>query len=183
MAIKNKVISNPITRQEIRFLKTGNDTGGQLLEMESTYFMHSIEPPAHYHPHQAEDFTVLSGEITVRIDGQLKILKPGDTLHVPKNKVHSMWNNTDGKTVLNWKVQPAMETEHFLETAMGLALDGKTSETGMPGILQVALMSNKYASVFRLAKPPYIMLKVLFIILTPFAYLFGYRPTYKKYLD
>jgi len=183
MAYKNKIILNPITKQEIRFLQTGNETGGQLLEMESTLNAYSKEPAPHYHPKQKEDFTVLSGELTVRIDGKVLVLKKGDTLHIPQNKVHSMWNNTNGKTVLNWKVQPALNTENLFETATGLAIDGKTNKDGMPNILQVALMANKYDAVFRLSKPPFIIQKLLFLLLTPFAYLMGYRPTYKKYLD
>ena len=125
----------------------------------------------------------MSGELTVRIDGILKVLKQGDTLRIPVNKVHSMWNNSDSKTIVNWKVEPAMNTDNFLETATGLANDGKTNADGVPNILQVALMANKYADVFRLSKPPFAMQRILFIILTPLAYLFGYKPTYKKYLD
>lgn len=183
MAIKNKIICNPKANQDIKFLQTGRETGGQLLEMESTYNSHSKEPAPHYHPYQVEDFIVLSGELTVRINGQLRILKPGNTLHIPKNTVHSMWNNTDSVTVVNWKVQPAMDTENFFETATGLAIDGKTDDNGMPDILQIALMANKYAGVFRLSKPPFAVQRILFMILTPVAYLFGYRPTYAKYLD
>ncbi|MCO6479203.1 MAG: cupin domain-containing protein [Phaeodactylibacter sp.] len=183
MAYKSKIIRNSKTRQDIKFLQTGKETGGQLLEMEATFNEHSKEPAAHYHPYQEEDFTVLSGELTVRIDGQMKILRQGDTLHIPRNKVHAMWNNSDKKTIVSWKVQPAMDTDHLLETATGLANDGRTNEDGMPGILQVALMANKYAGVFRLAMPPFVIQKILFIVLSPIAYLFGYRPTYKKYLD
>ena len=183
MAFKNKQISNPKTGQDIKFLQTAKDTDGKLLEMESTYNSHSKEPVAHYHPFQVEDFTVLSGELTVRIDGQLMVLKPGNTLHIPSNKVHAMWNNTAGKTIVNWKVQPAMDTEHLLETVTGLAIDAKTNNEGMPHILQVVLIANKYADVLRLTKPPFAVQKILFVLLTPFSYLFGYRPTYKEYLD
>ena len=38
-------------------------------------------------------------------------------------------------------------------------------------------------SHYRLAKPPYVILKFAFILLVPIAFLFGYRGTYKKYLD
>lgn len=183
MAFKNKIIQNSKTRQDIKFLQTAKDTGGQLLEIETTYNANSKEPVAHYHPHQIEDFTVISGELMVRMDGQLRVLKPGDTLHIPKNKVHAMWNNTDGQTVVNWKIQPALHTEQFLETATGLANDGKTNQKGMPNILQVALLANQFADEFRLAKPPFGIQKALFFILTPLAYLLGFRPTYKKYLD
>lgn len=183
MAIKNKTLRNPKTKQDIRFLQTGKDTNGKLLEMEATYNGHSKEPAPHYHPNQIEDFTVIAGTLTVRMDGKLILLKKGDTLHIPKNKIHSMWNSSNSKTVVNWKVQPALHTENLFETANGLAMDGKTNDDGMPNLLQVALMANHYADVFRLSKPPFIIQKILFILLTPFAYLLGYRPSYKKYLD
>jgi len=183
MAYRNKYISNPYTGQDIKFIQTAKDTGGDLLEMETTYQAKSMEPVPHYHPLQAEDFTVSSGELTVRINGELRQMKAGDRLHIPANTVHAMWNNSAGVTVVNWKVQPALQTEYLLETGMGLARDGKTNNKGMPGILQVALMAHKFSGEFRLAKPPYLVQKILFILLTPFSYLFGYRSTYKKYLD
>lgn len=183
MAIKNKFIFNPKTKQEIRFIQTSRETQGRLLEMETTYNMRSPEPPPHYHPRQHEDFRVLEGELTVRIDGQVSVLRSGDTLHIPRNKVHSMWNNTDGRTVVNWKIQPALNTEHFLETAMGLAMEGKVNKRGMPGLLQVALMANKFAGVFRLSKPPYAVQRFLFAALAPFALLYGLRPTYTRFID
>jgi quercetin dioxygenase-like cupin family protein len=183
MADRNKIMCNPVTRQDIKFIQTGKDTDGKLLEMESTYNIHSKEPAAHYHPFQEENFTVLTGELTVRIDRQIRVLKQGDTLHIPKNKVHAMWNNSNSKTIVNWKVQPAMDTENFLETAFGLAIDGKTNADGMPNILQVALMANKYANVFRLSKVPYAVQKFVFVMLAPFAYLLGYRPFYVKYFN
>lgn len=183
MAIKNKVISNPVTKQQIRFLRTAKDTGGALLEMETRYGGRSLEPPPHYHPYQEETFTVLEGEITVRMDGQLKVLGRGDTLHVPRNMVHSMWNNRDGAAVVNWQVRPALNTEHFLETAMGLASDGKVNQKGMPSVLQVALMARAYSDVFRLSRPSLFLQRALFLPLIPLAYLFGYRPSYRRYID
>lgn len=183
MAFKNKLIRNDVTGQEIRFLQTTADTKGQLLEMESTFQPYSKEPAVHYHPHQAEDFEVLAGELTIHIHGQQNVLKVGDKLHIPRNVVHAMWNASDHKTVVNWQVRPAMNTEHLLETASGLASDGKVNKNGMPPLLQTALMVNRFSEVFRIAKPPFIVQRILFTILTPFAYLAGYRPTYKQYLD
>lgn len=183
MAYQNKIIINPITGQDIRFLKTKNETRGELLEMEATYNSHSKEPSPHYHPAQAEDFTVIEGKLMVRIQGRIKEVQKGDSLHIPAGMVHSMWNESDGKTIVNWQVRPAMNTDHLLETATGLALDGKINKQGIPGILQVALMANKFTAEFRLEKPPFIIQKIVFIILTPLAYLLGYRSTYKKYLD
>lgn len=183
MAVKGKVIANPVTGQQIRFIQTAGDTTGALLEMESTYAAGSKEPPPHYHPYQSEDFTILEGEMTVRMNGRLTVLKKGDQLHIPPNTVHSMWNNTSAAAVINWKVQPAMDTEYFFENAMGLANDGKTKADGMPVFLQVVSLAAKYSGTFRLAWPPYGLQRLLFGILRPVAYLAGYRSQYKKYID
>jgi quercetin dioxygenase-like cupin family protein len=183
MAYKNKTICNPVTGQNITFLQTAKDTGGALLEMESVYNSTSKEPAPHYHPAQEEDFTVLEGSLSVKLNGTLRILQAGDTLHISKNEVHAMWNHTDGKTVVNWKVRPALDTEVLLETGTGLAADGKVNKKGMPPLLQSALIANHFAPVYRLAKPPFAIQKILFSLLAPIAYLNGYRPTYPKYLD
>jgi quercetin dioxygenase-like cupin family protein len=183
MAFKNKIILNPKTRNEIKFLQTSKDSDGKILEMESTYFANSKEPPPHYHPYQEEDFTILSGGISMRINGRINILKQGESIHIPANTVHSMWNNSDNKTIVNWKVRPAMETEFMLETLIGLAKDGKTNEEGVPELLQISLTANKFSNVLRLDNPPFILQKIIFTLLSPLSIALGYRATYSKYID
>ncbi|GAB3989550.1 hypothetical protein GCM10028807_14700 [Spirosoma daeguense] len=183
MAFANKIIQNPRTGQNLRFIKTSHDTNGQLLEMESTYRGQSLEPAAHYHPDQTEDFTVLKGELTVQMNGQTTILRSGDTLHIPANTIHSMWNAAKTDAVVNWQVRPALNTETFFEITFGLAADGKVDANGMPAFLQTVSLARHFASVFRLAKPPRVVQELVFSLLSPVAYLAGYRPVYKKYLD
>lgn len=183
MAYRGKMIANHITGQSIEFLTTAGDSNGQLLEMITTYRPYSAEPAAHYHPAQHETFTVMQGELTVKIDGTVHVLTPGDTLEVPQRTIHSMWNNSPATTVVRWKVEPALHTEYFLETAMGLAADGNTGANGMPGLLQVAALARKHNKEFRLAKPPYIVQQVVFSILAPVARLLGKQPAYNKYID
>ena len=183
MAYKNKLLSNPTSGQDIRFIQTSKDTKGELLEIESIYPTRSKEPIPHYHPHQVEDFEVLTGEITVRMNRQVIVLKQGDKLHIPINTVHSMWNNSQTRTKVNWKVKPALNTEYLLETTYGLVNDGKTKEDGVPPLLQALLLTNKFSDEYRLAQPPFTMMRILHFLLAPFAYLSGYRPTYKKYLN
>ncbi|RYZ96744.1 MAG: cupin domain-containing protein [Sphingobacteriaceae bacterium] len=182
MAYKGKALVNPVTGQSIKFLQTRSDTGGQLLEMETTYNARSTEPLAHYHPYQDEDFKVLDGEVRVKLNGEIITLKAGYTLNIPANQTHAMWNDSDKKAVVNWQVRPAMNTEYLFETTWGLAADGKVNKKGMPNILQLALTINKYSDVFRTIKPPLVVQKIMFGVLTPVAYLLGYRPTYKKYI-
>lgn len=183
MAFINKTITNSKTGQQFKFLQTAKSTNGRLLEIESSFSPNSKEPSAHYHPYQAEDFTVLLGELTVKTGSQLLTLKEGGLLHIPANQIHSMWNKSDSKVLVNWKTQPAMDSENLFETITGLANDNKTDISGRPGILQAALTVNRFSRVFRLANPPFKLQKILFYCLIPFAWLLGKRPVYKKYLD
>lgn len=183
MAYKNKMIHNPVTNQRIEFLQTAKDTKGSLLEMQSTYIGKSKEPAAHYHPKQEELFTVLEGELTVVLNNRKLTLKKGEQLHIAANQIHSMWNDNDCITVVNWKVWPALDTEYLLETAAGLAADGKTNKDGMPHLLQLSVTGIRFDQVFRIANPPRIILKNLFCVLAPFAWLLGYKAVYKKYID
>ncbi|RDC65526.1 cupin domain-containing protein [Adhaeribacter pallidiroseus] len=183
MTFPNKIIRNSKTGQEIRFLQSGPETKGQLLHLQTTYQPHSREPAAHYHPYQTEDFKVLAGEINVRIGKEVKILKKGDGLHLPANTIHAKWNAAEQAAVVDWQIRPALNTATFFETTTGLANAGKTNAVGMPSIWQVALLATHFANVFRLAKPPFMLQRVVFGLLTPIAYLLGYRPTYPEYLD
>lgn len=183
MAYPSKVVTNPITGQSIKFIQTSRDTQGLLLEMESTYQAHSTEPMPHFHPQQEEYFKVLSGSVSVRLNGELKILNAGEALNIPPNHIHSMWNPSEEKAVVNWQVQPALDTEYFLEMGMGLAQAGKVKADGMPNLLQSVVLVTRFKNVYRLAKPGPIAQKIVFSILAPFARLMGYRAIYREYLD
>lgn len=183
MAYKNKVIRNPLTGQSIRFLQTSVDTEGAFLEMESNFAPHSSQPPSHYHPKQTEYFTVLEGEICVRINGKLRQLRKGEQLIITPKTVHAMWNATNATAVVNWKVEPALNTEHFFETGMGLAGAGKVRKNGMPSFLQTVLLAREYKNVFRLAKPSYLLQRLVFGALSPVSKMAGYKASYEEFID
>ncbi|MCC7320174.1 MAG: helix-turn-helix domain-containing protein [Rubellimicrobium sp.] len=49
--------------------------------------------------HEGEEmFFILSGGLTVDLDGTAHVLEAGDSLHFPSTKVHSTWNHTTGTT-------------------------------------------------------------------------------------
>ncbi len=183
MAVINKIIINPLTGQTYKFLQTSKSTNGKLLEIESGFSPNSKEPPAHYHPIQAEDFTVLQGTLTVRIGTTLQTLQQGERLHITPSQVHAMWNQSDSICIVNWKTQPALQSEYFFETLTGLAIDQKTDAAGRPGLLQSVITLNKFHNEFKLAKPLFFVQNIAFKCLSPFAYLLGYKPVYSKYLD
>lgn len=52
-------------------------------------------PPPHSHAREEEGFYVLEGEITIRVDGQTIVARPGAFVNLPKGSVHSFRNETD----------------------------------------------------------------------------------------
>ena len=181
MAYQGKVVENKFVEQKLRFIRTSTDTNGELLEIENTYPAKSKEPLAHYHPFQEEWFEVLEGELSIRLDERIVTLSKGDKIHIPKNQVHSMWNNSAYKTVVNWITKPALRSEHFFENAFGLAQDGKVNKVGMPNLFQKVLFANEFSKEFRLSKPPYFLQQILFTLLAPVSKIMGYKATYDKY--
>jgi quercetin dioxygenase-like cupin family protein len=183
MAYSGKRIVNPLSGQTIKFITTAKDSNGEKLEMISSWLPHSQKPVEHYHPNQEEYFKVIEGELTININRQIKVLKKGEVIHIPAGTAHVMWNDSSKLAVANWKVLPAYDTEYFLETGVGLAAAGKVGGNGMPGILQVSLLAQRFNKEFRLKKLPFFLQRILFGLLTPVALLNGKRSIYKEYID
>ena len=183
MAVIGKAITNSKNGQYYRFIQTAASSGGKILEMESIYAPNTPEPVLHYHPFQDEYFKILDGEVTAKIGTRLRVLHKGNELHIPAGTHHAMWNPTAQTATINWKTLPALESEYLFETITGLVNDGKTGKNSRPHLLQMVMTGNRFSKVFRQAKPPYLLQKILFYALTPLAYLLGFRSIYKKYLD
>jgi len=183
MAYSGKKISNPFTKQTIKFITTSKESSGAFLEMVSTWEAHSSKPAPHFHPMQEEHFKVLEGEMHVQLNDKIVVLTKGNSLTIKAETVHSMWNASGATAKVSWRVMPALGTEYLLEMGFGLAAENKVNKNGLPGILQSALLLKKYSKEFRLTKPPYAILSVVTLILTPFALLAGKKAVHKKYID
>jgi quercetin dioxygenase-like cupin family protein len=168
-------ICNQVTGQVIRFLQTGEDTNGRLLEMESVYAPFSDEPPVHYHPVQDEYFKVLAGELAVRLAGDIKVYTAGEEIHILPGTPHSMWNPGRVETLVTWKALPAMDTEALLRQMIVLANAGDTNIKGVPQLPVMVYLLKKYNKTFRICKLPIGVIKTLFILLKPLFILLNYK--------
>jgi quercetin dioxygenase-like cupin family protein len=180
----NYQITNKVTGQVVKFLPSDDDPGG-LLEMETLYTPFSAEPPVHYHPYQEEYFRVLEGELTVRLNGEVRIYQEGAVIHIKQRVKHSMWNSGFKTALVSWKVMPAMDTEDFLRTMTWLSNNGETNAKGVPSLPAMVFLLRKYRRIFRLDKPPQIILSILYVLLTPVFFLLHYKrkfnnPTFLK---
>jgi quercetin dioxygenase-like cupin family protein len=113
----------------LHLLKTGAETGGEVLEMEATYGGTGRLPPEHLHPRQDERFEVLEGSIRAIIGGTERRYGPGETFEVPAGTPHQMAAERPSRT--RWEVRPALRTAEFFERLHG---DGPDSARAAPSI-------------------------------------------------
>jgi mannose-6-phosphate isomerase-like protein (cupin superfamily) len=133
-------------------------------------------PPAHFHPVQDERFEVLAGALHVRVEGEERVLHPGDTLDVPRGTVHQMWNAGDEPVRAIWETTPGGRTHDWFRTIDGLHRDGLVGKDGMPGPLAFAVLLTEYDDVFRLAARPQAAIRAALAALAVVGRLRGYSP-------
>ena len=102
---------------KLRFVRTGGETDGELLEMEATYPGDGGMPPMHLHPSQAEHFEILEGSMKTKIGDEERIYSAGEGFEVPAGTPHQM--GAEEPTRMRWEVRPAMRTAEFFERLYG----------------------------------------------------------------
>ena len=73
----------------VEFLRNGEETGGELLEMEVSGRPHGFLSQRHVHPHQTERLEVLSGAMKVSMNGREHLLEAGQSVEVPPGTPHT----------------------------------------------------------------------------------------------
>ena len=103
-------LDDVFTGQHLRFLKTADDTGGQLLQVEVR-----LDPggwvPRHAHARQDERVEVLEGSVTVGVSGKQRTLGVGETADVPRRRVHVVRNAGESEARFLLEVRPARRME------------------------------------------------------------------------
>ena len=144
------------------------------LDVEATWAPDGSAPPKHFHPAQDEHFEALSGTLRARVDGEDHSLGPGETLTIPRGKIHQMWNEGTEETRASWRTTPSLRTREWFETLDGLQRSGRVDRKGMPGPLAFGVYLTEYRDVFRLAGPQP-LLRATFAALGALGRLRGYR--------
>jgi quercetin dioxygenase-like cupin family protein len=148
----------------------------EALEVEGRWGPGGSPPPKHFHPRQDERFEVIDGELHARVDGEERLLRPGDVLEIPRGAVHQMWNPGDAEARATWHTTPAMRTASWFRAIDALHRSGRVGSNGMPGPLAFGVMLSEYRDVFRLAGPDLLLLPA-FAVLGAIGRARGYRAT------
>jgi quercetin dioxygenase-like cupin family protein len=179
MVNKGEQIENFRTGQKMIFLQTGKETNGALLEIDCYSAVTDKREPEHVHPLQENYFKIISGELSVSINGKVKKLLPGDEVLIPPNTAHYFWNS--GTTVAHYlqTFRPALKIDEFFKTFFALSRDEKLNENGAPNFFHASVIMLYHQQELRLSKPSWAMQKIAFSLLAPFGRLFGLKEHYE----
>jgi mannose-6-phosphate isomerase-like protein (cupin superfamily) len=171
---------NPVTGEYARVLELPWENPEGRARAELLAKVGSRVVGEHLHPGASERFTVLEGELTVRLDGRTSVLPEGETSEVLPGRWHDWWNATDRDIRVLVEVTPGLRFAHMIETMFGLARMGFVDAKGMPGLLQMAMIGREFSDTVQFKSPPPALQKVVFAMLAPLAHALGYRGTYPE---
>lgn len=106
-------LHDALTGQHLTFLKTGVETSGELLQLE-VRLDRGGWVPLHIHARQDENVKVLAGTLTVRVGNTERTLKVGDSVAVPRRKLHVVRNAGESEARFLLEVRPARRMEAFM---------------------------------------------------------------------
>jgi len=144
MSRSGQTIQNPVSGERITFLRTAEETAGELLELELELAADGRVPGAHVHPEQEERFEVLAGTMKFRLGMRTIVAQAGERVVVPAGRIHKFANGGDGPARVRVEVQPALDMEELLVTSARLAQEGNVLPSGMPKPLHLALFVQRF---------------------------------------
>jgi hypothetical protein len=136
-----------------------------VLELDATWGPHGRRPPKQLHPLQEEQFEVVSGCLSVRVEGVERRYRAGETFAIAPGAVHSVWNDADEDARAVWRILPALRTIDLFRSLDGLYRDGRIERDKMPGLLVWAALLAEYRDVLRLAARPAFLVRGVFAAL------------------
>jgi mannose-6-phosphate isomerase-like protein (cupin superfamily) len=165
VAHEGQTVVNSQTGQRQTFTRLTAD----LLEMESTHPPRGRPEPRHAHPRQESWVGVHRGELVFELGGERVTVGPGEEITIPAGAVHTFWNEGSEEAASTGTFRPALDIASFFETYAALAQRGELNPSGMPGLLQLAVMIPAYGEEIRPTMPPWPVQRALAAILGPIA--------------
>ena len=178
MANAGQVLDNPISGERITFRKTAADTDGDVLVIDLELSPEGHVPGSHLHPIQEERFEVVKGIMKFQRGLKTITARAGDTVVVPPGTVHRFENAGDAPAHVRVEIQPALRMEELFETAVALAVEGRTTASGMPQPLDLALFMREFEAEVRVPFAPAVVVRAL---TAPLAWLARRRGLHSRY--
>ena len=130
----------------------------------------------HVHPHQEERFSIIAGEAHFTVNGEERVVGPGETIVVPVGVRHSESNpgSVEIKGVV--ELRPGLHSKEMHEAFAGLGTEGKTTSRGAPkNPLQLGATVWHFRHESRVTSPPIWVQDLVLPPLWALAKVFGVR--------
>jgi mannose-6-phosphate isomerase-like protein (cupin superfamily) len=185
MARPGEIIEAPARGERLRWLQTGFETAGTLLQFEFWANPGCGYMPPHVHLNQEERSLVLAGTATYEIAGERRIARAGEQVVVPPGVRHvNPWNRGDEHLHLRVDAWPALGVELFFETWFGLVRDRRTRHLNrrwLLGYRQASLTVGTIASQTYDARLPVALQRLGMPLLAVLGRLVCFEPFYREY--
>jgi quercetin dioxygenase-like cupin family protein len=176
VAAGGDVLENPVTGERAVFRRTAAETGGEALEYDLFFRPQGFVVKEHLHPSQDERHEVVDGRLGLVLEGEERVLEPGDVVVVKAGTPHRLFPVDEGQVQVRFELRPALRTQELLELFFRLAREGKVSKKGNPGLLELAVIAREYEPEGYATKPPLGVQRAIFGPLAALARLLGRRP-------
>jgi quercetin dioxygenase-like cupin family protein len=129
--------ARPSTRLQhigVRFMISGEQTGGLFAVVEHPIDPMSAAAPYHTHTKEDEYSIVLEGVVGFALDQDVVIGHPGDTIFKPRNVRHTFWNTGESVARILEIIAPAGFEEYFAEVGEVFARPGPPDGAALASI-------------------------------------------------
>mgnify|MGYP002789929317 CR=1 FL=1 len=147
---------------------------------ESTMEPFAPGPPVHIHTNFDEVFEIANGELSMLVNGEVKKIRPGQSLYIPKGTPHKPFNETADTIHMKGSAAFPEAFAFNLAQVYGLLDNDPNFGKSIGTMFQMSLLNQAGFDSY-LDKPPVAIQKVTAFLLTPAIRLFGYKSYYKEY--
>ncbi|MEV0551212.1 cupin domain-containing protein [Nocardia salmonicida] len=144
----------------VTLVDRGADARGAYLRLEHVLPHIGREAGPHWHPEISETWTIRTGQVRFRVDGEDIVAGPGDTVTAPPRAVHEFWNEAND-TVLDHVIRPPLQHWEMFEFWSGLDNANKTTASKLPRNPLALGLLWEYQDGY-LAGPPALLQRLIF---------------------
>jgi len=137
----------------VRFLRTGEETGGEMVEAEVSGRPRGLLAQRHVHPEQVERIEVVSGALKVGMNGRDHVLHAGDSIEIPAGTPHTQVPVGDGPGTVRIQQRPAGRSVEFLARLAEMCREDQFIRGGFPRPVAGARLVLDFADVGYAATP------------------------------
>ena len=120
---------------ELRFLRDKHDTNGSLDLFEMVVRPEGRMPVPHFHEAWEETVYGLTGVVTYTVEGQRRDVGPGETLFIPRGKVHGFENRSGAVASCLCVLTPGVLGPEYFRELAALIAAGQPDPVKVRGIM------------------------------------------------